>query len=246
MWIFAAQSGAWRPSGRRTSWKRSTRSHQRVSWSASGSAYRPRSKWVMTSTQRAKTSRYARLAARSRGASSATVVGATPAMSRNHFGSRTSRPQRIATPSVRQRCIVRKQPRQVAPDALEVDGVPELVEHRLGPALARRVVAEHPHVAGAVDVDAERVLHLARPGREVAAADDALARRGPSRRTCGPSALRGRRRADTGRGRRRPRRARPGRTDRRSATVAARRRGRRSASPAARRARPSARGTARP
>ena len=42
-----------------------------------------------------------------------------------------------------------------------VDRVAELVEHRVHPPLARLDVAEHAHVAGAVDVDAERVLALA-------------------------------------------------------------------------------------
>ncbi len=66
-----------------------------------------------------------------------------------------------------------QEPRQIARDAVEVDGVPELVQHGLGPALTRGVVAEHAHVAGTVDVDAERVLNLARAGREVAAPDHA-------------------------------------------------------------------------
>ncbi len=42
-----------------------------------------------------------------------------------------------------------------------VDRVAELVEHRVHPPLARLDVAEHAHVARAVDVDAERVLALA-------------------------------------------------------------------------------------
>ena len=49
-----------------------------------------------------------------------------------------------------------------------VDGVAELVEHRVHPPLAGLDVAQHAHVAGAVDVDAERVLALALAGVEVA------------------------------------------------------------------------------
>src|SRR5436853_297345 len=45
---------------------------------------------------------------------------------------------------------------------------PELVQHRLGPARARNVVAQNTYVAGAVDVDAERVLHLAIARNEIA------------------------------------------------------------------------------
>ena len=80
---------------------------------------------------------------RSRGASSSTVAAGTPAIAPSHSGSRTSRPQRIATPSVRQRCIVRSSHGRSRSDALEVHRVAELVQHRLGPALAGHVVAEH-------------------------------------------------------------------------------------------------------
>ena len=50
----------------------------------------------------------------------------------------------------------------VAVETAVVDGVTELVQHRLGPALVLLDVAQDPHVALAVDVDAERVLALAR------------------------------------------------------------------------------------
>ncbi len=50
-----------------------------------------------------------------------------------------------------------------------VDGVSELVEHGVHPPLARFHVAQHAHIAGAVDVDAERVLALAVARVEVAA-----------------------------------------------------------------------------
>ena len=53
-----------------------------------------------------------------------------------------------------------------------VDGVPELVEHRVHPPFAGLDVAQHAHVAGPVDVDAERVLALAVAGVEVAAVED--------------------------------------------------------------------------
>ena len=55
----------------------------------------------------------------------------------------------------------RTQPGQGVVALAVVDGVAELVEHRVHPPLARLDVAEHAHVAGAVDVDAERVLALA-------------------------------------------------------------------------------------
>ena len=99
---------------------------------------------------------------RSRGASSATVAAGSPATLLQPLGiaHEPAAPHRDALGEAEVHRA--QQPRQVAADALEVHGVAELVQHRLGPALARRVVAEHAHVAGAVDVDAERVLHLAR------------------------------------------------------------------------------------
>ena len=53
-----------------------------------------------------------------------------------------------------------------------VDGVAELVEHGVHPPLARLDVAEHPNVALAIDVDAERVLALAVACVEVALRED--------------------------------------------------------------------------
>ena len=127
-----------------------------------------------------------------------------------------------------------QQPRQLAVETVEVDRVTELVQHRLGPALARHVVAEHAHVVAAVDVDAERVLDLAVARLEVAAADDIADVEADARRTCASSARRDRRRRSTRRGRRRRPRAGSGRTGRRSATAATPRR--RSPKRAARRA----------
>ena len=66
-----------------------------------------------------------------------------------------------------------QEPGQIPPDPVEVDRVTELVQHRLRPTLAGSVVGEHSHVTDAVDVDAERVLDLARSGRQVAATHDA-------------------------------------------------------------------------
>ncbi len=66
-----------------------------------------------------------------------------------------------------------QQPRQLAADTVEVDRVAELVEHRLRPPFAGRVVAEYTDVAAAVDVDTECVLDLARARCEIAARDDA-------------------------------------------------------------------------
>jgi hypothetical protein len=59
------------------------------------------------------------------------------------------------------------------PVEAEVEGtVAELVEHRVRPVRVVLDVREHPHVALAVDVDAERVLRLPVPGEEVAASQD--------------------------------------------------------------------------
>ena len=76
----------------------------------------------------------------------------------------------IATPSVVSGCAAsRTSHGSVRVDALVVGAVPELVQHRVHPPLARLDVAEHPHVAFPVDVDAERVLALRRTGVQVAA-----------------------------------------------------------------------------
>ncbi len=63
------------------------------------------------------------------------------------------------------------EPREVGVALAVVDCVAELVEHRVHPPLARFHVAEHAHVTGAVDVDAERVLTLAVTRVEVAAVE---------------------------------------------------------------------------
>ena len=63
------------------------------------------------------------------------------------------------------------QPRQRVVTLAVVDGVAELVEHGVHPPLAGLDVAQDAHVAGAVDVDAERVLALAFAGVEVAVAE---------------------------------------------------------------------------
>ena len=53
-------------------------------------------------------------------------------------------------------------------DVAVVGGVAELVQHRARPPLVRNVVAQHPHVALPIDVDAERVLALPLAGVQVA------------------------------------------------------------------------------
>ena len=73
---------------------------------------------------------------------------------------------------------VAEQPRQRLGEAEVVDAVPELVEHRVGPVLVVGHVREHAHVAGAVDVDAERVLVLSGARIEVAAIEDLRRPRG--------------------------------------------------------------------
>ncbi len=62
-----------------------------------------------------------------------------------------------------------QQPGKRAIDPVEVHGVADLVQHRLGPLGVRLDVAEDPHVAGSVDVEAEGVLVLGRAGVEIGA-----------------------------------------------------------------------------
>ena len=66
---------------------------------------------------------------------------------------------------------VAEEPRQRRVEAGVEGRVAELVQHRVHPLLRRHDVREHADVAGAVDVDAERVLALAVPREEVAAVD---------------------------------------------------------------------------
>ena len=138
-----------------------------------------------------------------------------------------------------------QEPRQVVAKAEVVDAVAELVEHRVRRVVRLDGVREDPDVPAAVDVDAERVLVLARRADRDRCARGSLRPRGRCPRTCAARARRrpGRRRA--GRGRRRRRAAAPGRTDRRSATGGDPRPGTRTARRASRRARPSSARTAR-
>ena len=61
-----------------------------------------------------------------------------------------------------------EEPRERGVALAVVDGVAELVEHRVHPPFARLDVAQHAYVAGTVDVDAEGVLALAVACVEVA------------------------------------------------------------------------------
>ena len=142
------------------------------------------------------------------------------------------------------RCVLRRSHGRPVVEAEVVDAVAELVEHRLGPVVVVGDVGEDAHVALAVDVDAERVLVLARAREEVAAREDRRRPRARCPRTCAARARRRPSPRTAGRGRPRPPAAAPGRTGPRSATAAARRRRSRSAPRGARRARPSSARTA--
>ncbi len=65
-----------------------------------------------------------------------------------------------------------QEPGQLRPDPEVVDAVAELVEHRVHRVVRRHDVRQDPDVAGAVDVDAERVLVLAVARVQVASLDD--------------------------------------------------------------------------
>ena len=139
-------------------------------------------------------------------------------------GSRTSRPQRMATPSVRQRCIVRSSHGSSRPTPSKYAAWPNScsivsAQRALGALLLRTRTS--PSRSTSMQ---NACCTLPGAGREVAARDDAahveahrLERADGQRLEIGVA-------RGTGRGRRRSRRARPGRTGRRSATGAARRR----------------------
>jgi hypothetical protein len=67
-----------------------------------------------------------------------------------------------------------EEPRKVLAEAQVVHAVPELVEHRVRAVVRLHRVRENPHIAAAVDVDAERVLVLSFAGVEVAPREDPL------------------------------------------------------------------------
>ena len=87
-------------------------------------------------------------------------------------GLRASRPNSMATPSVVSAWAgSRRSHGQSSVELAVVHGVTELVQHRLGPPLVGLDVAQDPHVALAVDVDAERVLALSFARVQVAAGE---------------------------------------------------------------------------
>ena len=152
-----------------------------MSRSASGSAYSARSKFVITSTQRAKTTWLGRASGAQRLRELARLVRATARRrAASHSRSAASLPIRIAIPSV----VVRWQSRS---SQGSVGSCPALktpcpsscsivsIQHGVVDD-----VAEHADVALAIDVEAERVLALAVARVEVAAARGSAAVSRPS------------------------------------------------------------------
>ena len=83
-----------------------------------------------------------------------------------------------------------EEPGKVVAEPEVVDAVAELVEHRVRRVVRRDDVREDPHVAAAVDVDAEGVLVLARLAGRGRCARGSRRPRARARRTCGARARR--------------------------------------------------------
>ena len=138
-WIFAAQSGAFRPSGRCRPWKRS---HQRPPQRAQvlrRDRGRARAPCGSSPAPSASAPAAARARRAPRVAPAAPVRPASaPAQRRSHAGFLLSRPNSMALASVVRMCaLLAQHPRQRGIEVLVVHGVPELVQHGAHPLLVR-------------------------------------------------------------------------------------------------------------